>query len=89
MLTKNIYFKSFKNKKIKKKIIKSFKNLINEKNEIFKSLGKDYRDSFKKKRLLRLKSFSTIRIIGMGGSILGAKCIYNFLKKKNKKKIYF
>ena len=89
MLTKNINFKNFKNKKIKKKIIENFENLINEKNEIFKSLGQDYKDSFKRKSLLRFKRYSTIRIIGMGGSILGAKCIYNFLKKKIKKNFFF
>ena len=89
MLTENINFKNFKNKKINKKIIENFKNLIYEKNEIFKSLGQDYKDSFKRKSLLRFKRYSTIRIIGMGGSILGAKCIYNFLKKKIRKNFFF
>ena len=89
MFTKNIYFKNFKNRKINKKIIRNFENLVNEKNEILKSLGQEYNDSFKKKSLLRFKRYSIVRIIGMGGSILGAKCIYNFLKKKIKKKFIF
>ena len=89
MLTKNINFRNFKKKKINKKIIRNFENLVNENNEILKSLGEDYKDSFKKKKLSKFKKYSTVRIIGMGGSILGTKCIYNFLKKKNKKKIYF
>ena len=89
MLTKNINFRNFKKEKINKKIIRNFENLVNEKNEILKSLGEDYKDSFKKKKLSKFKKYSTVRIIGMGGSILGTKCIYNFLKKKIKKKFIF
>ena len=82
MLTKNINFKNFKNNRNQKNILKIFNNLIKEKNEILKSLSNDYKDSFKYKDLSNLKKFSTVSIIGIGGSILGAKCIYNFLKKK-------
>ena len=89
MLTKNINLRNFKKEKINKKIIRNFENLVNEKNEILKSLGEDYKDSFKKKKLSKFKKYSTVRIIGMGGSILGTKCIYNFLKKKIKKKFIF
>ena len=35
------------------------------------------------------KKFKTIALIGMGGSILGAEAIYNFLQEKIKKRIYF
>mgnify|MGYP001219487949 CR=1 FL=1 len=35
------------------------------------------------------KKYKTIVIIGMGGSILGAKAIYSFLKHKIKKKLIF
>ncbi len=89
MLTKNINFKNFKNNRNQKNILKIFNNLIKEKNEILKSLSNDYKDSFKYKDLSNLKKFSTVSIIGIGGSILGAKCIYNFLKKKIKKKFIF
>ena len=39
-----------------------------------------------KKDLDKFKKFKTISIIGMGGSILGAESIYQFLKDKIKKK---
>tara|TARA_B100001063_G_scaffold237789_1_gene259084 strand:+ start:2244 stop:3398 length:1155 start_codon:yes stop_codon:yes gene_type:complete len=89
MLTKNINFKNFEGKKINKKISNSFKNLTLKKNEILKSLSEDYKDSFKKKNILKFKKYTNITIIGIGGSILGSKCIYNFLKKKIKKKFFF
>ena len=41
------------------------------------------------KKIKKFKKFKTIIIIGMGGSILGSKAIYSFLKYKIKKKIYF
>ena len=37
----------------------------------------------------RFKKFKTIALIGMGGSILGAEAVNNFLGKKIKKRIYF
>ena len=37
----------------------------------------------------KFKKFKTILIIGMGGSILGAKAIYDFLKHKTKKNFIF
>ena len=37
----------------------------------------------------KFKKFKTIFIIGMGGSILGAKAIYDFLKHKTKKNFIF
>ena len=45
--------------------------------------------NFKTKDLRKFKKFKNIAIIGMGGSILGAEAIYNFLKKKIKKKVFF
>ncbi len=89
MLTKNINFKNFKFNKNNKNVLKLFNNLIKEKNEILKSLGTDYEDSFKNKDLSIFKKYPIVSIIGIGGSILGAKCIYNFLKKKIKKKFIF
>ena len=89
MLTKNINFKNFKYKKNYKNILKLFDNLIKENNDILKSLSNDYKDSFKNIDLSKFKKYSIISIIGIGGSILGAKCIYNFLKKKIKKKFIF
>ena len=45
--------------------------------------------NFKIRNLKKFKTFKTIAIIGMGGSILGVEAIYSFLKKKIKKKVFF
>tara|TARA_B110000196_G_scaffold288666_1_gene273784 strand:- start:965 stop:2122 length:1158 start_codon:yes stop_codon:yes gene_type:complete len=89
MITRNINFKNFKIKKNTKKIKKDFKLLLNEKNELIKSLGPFYKYSYNKKIIIKLKKQLNVRIIGIGGSILGAESIYSFLKHKIKKKIKF
>ena len=78
-ITKTIYLKGFKNKKSNKRIIKIFKKLIEEKNEIIRSLTKTYKNSYTNKFLTKYKKYSEIRLIGMGGSILGSQAIYYFL----------
>ena len=91
-LSQNIHFKNFQVKKNKKKINtikKKLFSLANENNEIIVSLSKKYKYSFKIKELSKYKNFFNYRIIGMGGSSLGAKAIYNFLKHKIKKNFYF
>ena len=45
--------------------------------------------NFKKKEIEKYKKFKTLAIIGMGGSILGTKAIFNFLETKINKKVYF
>ncbi len=89
MLTKNIDFKNFSKKKKDEKVSKFYKELINENNQILKSLKKNYLNSYTKKIITRLKKFHVVTIIGMGGSILGSKAIYTFLKDKIKKKFFF
>ena len=89
MLTSSINFKIFKNKKFNKKIKKNLESLLKEKNSVINSLTKNYKNSYEIKKVRNLKKNVDTRIIGMGGSILGAKAIYNFLKKKIKKKIQF
>jgi len=89
MLTDKISFKNFYLKKKKKNIYKNFKNLLKEKNTILESLTLNYKNSYTAKKIFKLKKYKNIRIIGMGGSILGAESIYNFLKHKIKKKCYF
>ena len=88
MLSKNIKFINFiLNKKStnNKKILNIYKDVIKEKSEVILSLNKKYKDSFSKKILLKLKKINQILLIGMGGSILGAKAIYKFLKPKRRK----
>ncbi len=92
MLTKNIEFKNFRlsknNSKIKKKLKKILKQISTENNQIISSLKKSYKDSYNRKILFKLKKVKEITLIGMGGSILGAKAIYNFLNSKSKKFIF-
>ena len=59
------------------------KLVLKENNELFKSMSRDYVDSYNLKDIKKIKSKNSIRLIGMGGSILGSQAIYNFLKKKN------
>ena len=89
MLTNNINFKNFKSQKKNIKITKLLSNLLKEKNQILSSFNDSYKDSYKKKDISKFKKYSNITLIGMGGSILGARSIYNFLKKKIKKKLIF
>ena len=89
MLTQNISFKNFLIHK-KKLIVKKNLNLIlNEKTQVISSLSKSYKDSFSKKNTKHFNKKLDYRIFGMGGSTLGAQAIYDFLKKKIKKKFIF
>ena len=87
-ISKNIYLKDFKYNS-KNKIIKIFNKLINENNPIINSLSKSYKYTYNKKLLQRLKKYSKFKLIGMGGSSLGAKSIYSFLRKNIKKEFIF
>ncbi len=85
----------FKNKRRKKNISiisdslnKIFKNL-DKKEDTFHLLSKKFKFSFKKGSLKKYKKFKKIVVIGMGGSILGAKAIHSFLKHKIKKDFLF
>ena len=93
MFTRNIRFKNFEKKKSPKinKILKNFlkyKNFV-ENYPLLKSMNKNYQYSYKKKNINFFKRFSNFNLVGMGGSILGAETIYNFLKHKVKKKFFF
>ena len=89
MLTKNIRFKNFLVKSNVSRVKKDCAKLINSNNEILNSLSLKYTYSFSKKIIQKYKNFPKLRLIGMGGSILGTEAIYNFLKHKIKKKIIF
>jgi glucose-6-phosphate isomerase len=94
---KNLTFKNNIQKKyIKQKFLKNFntvfKNTINEVNNTNKTLNtlnKKFKFNYNIKELNKFKKFKIIALIGMGGSILGAEAINNFLEKKIRKKIYF
>ena len=89
MISSGVKFKTFKNKKKTKKIKIILNKLLVNKNQVLESLGTSYKYSFHNKYLKKFKNSSNFRIIGMGGSSLGAQAIYNFLKDKIKKKFKF
>ena len=70
----------FSANKIKDEILKN-------KNHLFKSFipNKKYNSNFKK--IKKFKKYKTVVLIGMGGSILGSKAIYSFLRHKIKTEI--
>ena len=93
MFTKNIKFKNFITKK-KSKNIKILRNFIKNKSllknyPLLKSLTNKFEYSFQKKKIKSFKKYQEVNLIGMGGSILGAEAIYDFLKYKVNKKFSF
>ena len=89
MFFKNIIFKNFKIKKNNNKIQKDLNLLLKEKNPIIETLGTSYRYSYSKKIISKLKKYTYLKVIGMGGSTLGTQAIHDFLKHKIKKNFFF
>ena len=89
MLSKNINFKSFNHKPINKKLKKYFSEIIHKNNETLKSLTTNYKYHYNKNLIQKFKKEKVLKIIGMGGSILGTQAIHDYLKKKIKKEIIF
>ena len=89
MLTSRINFVNFKKQKINSKIKKILDKIIKDKNQVVQSLDKNYKNSYKIQKLQKFQTSKNFRIIGMGGSILGAQTIYEFLKKKVRKNFKF
>lgn len=87
MLSRNISYKNFKLKddKLKKKILIDLNKLDSSSNQICESLKKSYKDSYNNILVEKFKKYNNYKLIGMGGSVLGAKAIYNFLVPKSKK----
>ena len=90
---KNYFVKSNKynnNLKKTKKIFNSFLlDLKNNEIPLLNSYEKNYEFDFAKEKIKKFSKCKYIFIIGMGGSILGTKAIYSFLKNKIKKKVFF
>ena len=98
MLKKSNFFKSYfinsskyyKNIIRTKKVFNSFLiDLENNNIPLLGSFEKDYEFNFSAETVKKFSKFKNIVIIGMGGSILGTKSIYSFLKKKIQKKVFF
>tara|TARA_B100000795_G_scaffold175278_1_gene132368 strand:- start:304 stop:1452 length:1149 start_codon:yes stop_codon:yes gene_type:complete len=89
MLSKDIRFKNFNLKFNNIKIKKDLDNLLNENSEIIKSLKPNYKYQYNKKLIKDNLKEKVLKIIGMGGSVLGTHAIHDFLKHKIKKKVIF
>ena len=79
MLTSRINFKNFKIKADNKKVKKLLFSTISKRDNLLLSLSKNYQDSFSKSIIKKYKKKLNFKIIGMGGSTLGAQTIYQFL----------
>ena len=98
MLKKDNFFKNYfvnlskynKNIKKTKKVFNSFIiDLKNNQIPLLESYEKNYEFDFSTAMVKKFSNYKNIVIIGMGGSILGTKSIYSFLKKKIKKNVFF
>ena len=89
MLTKEIKLKSFSKTNPKKIIKKKLELIIKENSQLIKSLSKNYKDKYNFKKIKNFFGNNNVRLIGMGGSVLGSQAIYYFLKEKIKKKFFF
>ena len=92
-MERDIIFKSFQetiNLKKKKKLTQYLNKIkILQWPKFFESFKKNYQYSYNKNLIKKYIKHKTINIIGMGGSSLGSKAIYNFLRSKIKKKFSF
>ena len=89
MLTTGINFTNFKIKKKLSAVKKNLTSILKKKNEVVNSLSQDYKSSFNKIFLHKYRKSDNYRIIGMGGSTLGAQTIYDFLNNRIKKSFIF
>ena len=92
MMSENIHYQGFEKNKIKKKNklqkFLSLKTLLKN-YPLLNTLTNNYMYNYDKKILNNLKKFNDYNLIGIGGSALGTKAIYDFLNYKIKKKFYF
>ena len=96
IIYKNFIQKKYLSKKLQTKLNKNFLKVYNN---IFENLDKTHNPlftfsdkfnfNFKKEDFSIQKKYKKIVVIGMGGSINGAKAIYFFFEKKVKKKFIF
>ena len=89
----NNFIKSNRYNRNLKKTKKIFNTLLSDLNNfhipLFESFKKEYEFDFSKITVKKFLKYKNIIIIGMGGSILGTKSIYSFLKKRIRKKVFF
>ena len=89
LVSKNNIQKKYyqKNSKFKlknfQKIFSEVLEDINHPKKTLSILNRNFKINFSYKSLKKFKKFKTIAIIGMGGSILSAQAIENYLQKKS------
>ena len=100
-MKQQLYLKNYtKRKKLKKKnkelsskifekLIKEINQDLDKPNNSINVLSKKFKFNLNFGELNKFKKYRSIALVGMGGSILGSEAIYDFLKKKIKKKVYF
>ena len=87
MRSKNIMFLKYgASSKNKNKIKKILINILD--NRLITSFSNKYIFNFDKSEIKKYQKFDNYTIIGMGGSSLGIKAIYNFLYFKIKKNLF-
>ena len=89
MLNFSVDTQNFTKKKKVAKIKKNLHNLLLTRNELLKSLSSKYVNNYRIRNIKKIVGKNKIRLIGMGGSILGTQAIYNFLKDRVKKEFIF
>ena len=93
MFSKKIKITCFNlKKKNNQKIKKLFSEIIKKKGSSYRvidTFSKKYQNSYDKKKISRYQKYKTISVFGLGGSSLCIKAIYDFLRFKIRKKVYF
>ena len=95
IIKNNLQLGKYKNSNLKKNcnLVSDSLNLIYKdldfEENAYHQFSKKFKYNFKPSDLNQFKKFENIILIGMGGSSLGAKSIYSFLKYKIKKNFIF
>jgi len=93
MFSKKINITCFNlKKKNNKKIKRLFSEILQKKISSYKvidTFSNKYNYSYNKKKISRFKKYGAISVFGLGGSSLCIKAIYDFLRFKIKKRVYF
>ncbi len=94
-ISNNFSSKKFEEKKSKKKLAyikkvfdETITNIDKKKDSLY-LLSKKFKINFNSKQIKNYQKYKVVVLIGMGGSILGAKAIYNYFENKIRKKFIF
>ena len=93
MFSKKIKITCFNlKKKNNKKIRRLFSEILKKKDpncKVIDTFSNKYQFSYSKKKISKFKKYKIFSIFGLGGSSLCIKAIYDFLRFKIRKKVYF